>query len=86
MMRPSQPISGPHWVPSSWEGLRQTDARGVEWRVSRVEAFGRVLHWETESGRVARTEATPDHPEYPSDAVVLERQRRKARAEKASRL
>ncbi len=80
-----KPPSGPRWVSHGWVGQRQTDQRGVEWRVSRVESYGRVLHWESEGGMWARTEATPDHPEYPSDAVVLERARVKARAEKAMR-
>jgi hypothetical protein len=41
------PVGGPRWIRNARVGQRQTDPRGVEWRVERVEQGGRVLHWTT---------------------------------------
>ncbi len=79
--RPYLAPSGPQWSRHARVGSRYTDGRGCEWRVSRVEQGGRVVHWESVYGepRNARTEATADHPQYPTDAQVLEEKRQAAR-------
>jgi len=66
------PPDGPRWVPGGAVYVSQTDGRGVKWEICRVEAGGRVLHWQSWDGtRKARTEATPAMAGYPSDADVL---------------
>lgn len=77
----AQAPSGPRWVAGAQVYDRQTDGRGVLWLLVEVEPGGRVLHWESTVGaRKARTEATADHPDYPSDLAVLEAQRAERRA------
>lgn len=73
---PSAAPDGPRWIAFGMVGEQQTDGRGIRWELVRVEAGGRVLHWQSSGlGRVARTEIVPGHPEYPSDAAVLAWQR-----------
>lgn len=67
------PPDGPRWVRDAVEYTPQTDGRGNSWYVHKVEDGGRVLQWRsTDNLRGARTEITPDHPDYPSDAAVIE--------------
>ncbi len=71
---------GPRWVARACHGETQTDGRGVRWVLDQIEAGGRTLHWrELGTDRKARTEATAEHPDYPSDAAVLEAQRAERR-------
>jgi hypothetical protein len=63
---------------------QQTDGRGVTWKVVAVEQGGRVLHWVADGMRNARTECTPAHPQYPSDADVLAADRAAKRARVAA--
>lgn len=75
----SVPVDGPRWAPGVAPGDTQIDGRGVCWIVERVEPGGRVVRWAAVRRlggfRVARTEVTPAHPSYPSDADVLAAQR-----------
>jgi hypothetical protein len=66
--------AGPRWFPLATCGDIQADGRGTRWIVVRIAGGGRTLHWETCTGvlRVATTAAAPTHPDYPSDAAVLE--------------
>lgn len=80
-----RPIDGPRWVAGAVElnsehlSTEQIDARGKLWWVEKIEQGGRVIHWRAVGGRLARTEAAPGHPQYPSDEAVLAwtRQRRR---------
>lgn len=82
--RPYLPPDGPRWVRGAEPYASQTDGRGVEWTVSRVENGGRVIHWYTVSPyREARTEITAEDPRYPTDeerAAASRKNRKGARA------
>lgn len=73
------PPDGPRWLPRLRVGDAQIDGRGTRWAVTRVEAGGRVVHWDS-AGRRARTEAVSTHPEYPSDEAVAAWHRARWRA------
>ncbi len=62
---------GPGWLKNARVGDIIRDGRGVRWEVRAVEQGGRVLHWQSWGGLSARTEAAPEHPDYPTDAEVL---------------
>jgi hypothetical protein len=76
-------VDGPRWVPGAVPyDTRQTDGRGVTWEAVGLEQGGRVIRWRSRDGaRAAVTTAVEGHPHYPSDAEVLETQRRDRRAE-----
>lgn len=75
---------GPHWMPRAQVGDPQNDGRGVRWVITAVEQGGRVLRWRSwGDARVTVTEATPTHPDYPTDADVLAATRADRRAERA---
>jgi len=80
----SEAVTGPRWMRDAYVGATCTDAKGEVWRVMRVSVGGRVIDWASDKDRrPARTEATPTHPEYPTDAEVLEAQRAERREEKS---
>lgn len=93
--RPALAVRGPRWVANataraySWDGpvggTQQTDGRGTTWTCTSVEQGGRVLRWVAASGAVARTECTPDHPDYPTDDQLAARARDRRRTEKVNR-
>lgn len=54
-------------APSWFKGAHVGDRSG-HWRVVAVENRGRILRWSHNlDGRVARSEITPAHPDYPKD-------------------
>jgi hypothetical protein len=61
-----KPYSGPKWSRgvNLYERVRFGE---VIWECIKKEDRGRVVHWENDAGLKARTEATPDHPDYPKD-------------------
>ena len=65
-------------------GDTQTDGRGTRWVVDAVQQGGRVLVWFAWVGRrTATTTAVPEHPDYPSDAAVIDAARAAKRDAKA---
>jgi hypothetical protein len=83
-----RPIQGPRWFPKATVGDIQSDGHARAWMVVRIADGGRTLHWETCTGplRGARTEATPVHPDYPSDEAVLAAAREQRRRLQPRRL
>ena len=88
MLPAARPIDGPRWVKNAKRGATtQTDGRGTTWVVTKVEAGGRVLHWEAYPNtgvRTARTEIVAGDPDYPTDAQVIEWERAQKRAAAAN--
>jgi hypothetical protein len=71
-------------MPRAEVGDIQADGRGVRWRIAAIKAGGRVIHWVSwGDARKATTTATPDHPNYPSDADVIAATRAARKAERA---
>lgn len=70
----------PRWYAGAQVADQQHTPSGEVWTVMSIEAGGRVIHWEALDGRKGRSEATPDHPEYPTDEQVLEAARAAKRA------
>lgn len=80
----SRAVDGPRWVPNAVLGDTQTDGRGVRWVVDAVQQGGRVLVWFAWVGRrTATTTVVEGHPDYPSDAAMIEVERERRRAAKA---
>lgn len=62
-----KPVGGPSWKRGTYKGETVRFADGL-WIVTKMRDNGRVIYWRKDSdGRVARTEATPTHPDYPKD-------------------
>jgi hypothetical protein len=66
LLPPAKPVGGPKWSKNAGEGYAGYFS-GEFWEVVSTENRGRVIHWRARDGRKARTEATPDHPDYPPD-------------------
>ena len=91
---PALAPGGPRWVPEAqprrglWTpipGTTQTDGRGLTWECTAVEQGGRVLRWVCQSdGRIARTDVTPNHPQYPTDEQLATAAPERARLRKAA--
>ena len=66
--RPQRPPPGPTWFKGAAVGRVRNSPDGTAWEVTAVSNRGRVIEWRNLDGdRVARSEATTDHPDYPPD-------------------
>ncbi len=63
---PVQQWDRPSWSSAVWVG-RSKEFDGKMWTCTKIRENGRVIFWRCSDGRVARCEATPDHPDYPKD-------------------
>ncbi len=74
--------AGPRWIPRPALYGHQVDGTGTSWTIQDIQQGGRIIKWLAPDGRRATTEATPAHPDYPSDELVLAAARDAKRAAK----